>query len=115
MATSSSLSVLRRLALQAPRLTRGLKTSGAAKKGTEKYSHEEIVYGDGHHGLRKGYHYVRSSSASGVDLEGGGGGKQLAASSGLGVTGMLDPQGMARNHRWACTALSGGCRISDVG
>jgi hypothetical protein len=51
-------SALRRLSQQVPRLTRGLKTSGTAKKGTEKYSHEEIVYGDGHHGLRPGYHYV---------------------------------------------------------
>ncbi len=51
-------SALRRLSSQVPRLTRGLKTSGPTKKGTEKYSHEEIVYGDGHHGVRPGYHYV---------------------------------------------------------
>lgn len=53
-----SQSALRRLSQQVPRLTRGLKTSSPVKKGTEKYSHDEIVYGDGHHGLRPGYHYV---------------------------------------------------------
>ncbi len=56
---SQAAGALRRLAAHSPRFTRGLKTSGPTKKGTEKYSHEEIAYGDGHHGLRKGYHYVR--------------------------------------------------------
>lgn len=38
---------------------RGFKPSPPARAGkTEKYSHDEIVYGDGHHGLRPGYHYV---------------------------------------------------------
>ncbi|PNW81277.1 hypothetical protein CHLRE_07g349350v5 [Chlamydomonas reinhardtii] len=50
-------SALRRLSQQAPRLTRGLKTGNVTKGGAEKYSHEEVVYGDGHHGLRKGYTY----------------------------------------------------------
>lgn len=53
-----SQSALRRLSSQVPRLTRGLKTGNPVKKGTEKYSHEEIVYGDGHHGVRPGYSYV---------------------------------------------------------
>lgn len=57
-------SALRRLSSQVPRLTRGLKTSGPTKKGTEKYSHEEIVYGDGHHGVRPGYHYVSAALLS---------------------------------------------------
>ncbi|GIL54926.1 hypothetical protein Vafri_10624 [Volvox africanus] len=52
-----SQSALRRLTQQVPRLTRGLKTGNPIKGGAEKYSHEEIVYGDGHHGLRPGYHY----------------------------------------------------------
>jgi hypothetical protein len=51
-------SALRRLAQQAPKLTRGLTTGKPTQKGVEKYTHEEIVYGDGHHGLRPGYHYV---------------------------------------------------------
>lgn len=49
---------LRRLAQQVPKLTRGMKNSAGNKGGVEKYSHEEVVYGDGHHGLRKGYTYV---------------------------------------------------------
>jgi len=50
-------SALRRLAQQAPQLTRGFTASGATKGGVEKWSHKEVVFGDGHHGLRKGYNY----------------------------------------------------------
>jgi hypothetical protein len=39
---------------------RSLTTSGHARSSAtnEKYSHEEVAYGDGHVGLRPGYHYV---------------------------------------------------------
>ncbi|KAG2496356.1 hypothetical protein HYH03_005586 [Edaphochlamys debaryana] len=47
-------SALRRLSSQVPRLTRGMKTSSTVRK---EVSHEELVYGDGHHGLRPGYTY----------------------------------------------------------
>lgn len=52
-------SAFRRLAQEGSKLTRGLQTSAGPRGGVQKYSHEELVYGDGHHGLRKGYTYVR--------------------------------------------------------
>lgn len=39
-------SALRRLAQQAPQFTKGFSTSGAAKGGIEKYSHQEVVLGE---------------------------------------------------------------------
>ncbi|KAG1658590.1 hypothetical protein FOA52_016202 [Chlamydomonas sp. UWO 241] len=50
-------SAMRRLASQVPQLSKGFSTSGATKAEIEKWSHKEMVLGDGHHGLRKGYNY----------------------------------------------------------
>ncbi len=59
-------SALRRAALQLAPLRRGIVTSGATKQGAPsgkggQLTHEEIVLGDGHHGLRSGYNYVSVS------------------------------------------------------
>lgn len=51
-------SSLRRLAAQVPQFTKGLQTSAQARAGDIKpFSHESVVLGDGHHGLRPGYTY----------------------------------------------------------
>ncbi len=42
-----------------PQLTRGFRSSGAARAGGKgELTHAEIAHGDGHHGLRPGYRYV---------------------------------------------------------
>uniref|UniRef100_A0A7S0RD01 Uncharacterized protein n=1 Tax=Chlamydomonas leiostraca TaxID=1034604 RepID=A0A7S0RD01_9CHLO len=67
------MSSIKRFASLVPQLARGFRSTAAtreAKKdmqGTSKFTHERIVYGDNHHGLRPGYtydwehgpHYVR--------------------------------------------------------
>jgi hypothetical protein len=65
VASARMASTARRLVQQVlgPQLTRGFRTSGAAKgapapKTGGGLSHEEIVLGDGHHGFRPGYNYV---------------------------------------------------------
>jgi hypothetical protein len=48
----------KRAALLLPQLARGFRSSAAVKEAGKDITHTQIAYGDGHHGLRKGYTYV---------------------------------------------------------